>query len=1647
MRLSSCLGLALPTALGLLGCSAERTGPTPSVAGLSPSLACGEQLTTTITISGAGLSPLAIEAATKSPKLAIPDVILKRTQDLAGASVGGSAVTIPNDPSAPSAARVKWMSETEMAIDIYPELALAPGLYQITVANRNGRAFTKEAALTVVPRPMLAAVEPDLLCVAQSDRSVTIRGEGFLQVGDALPKVHFDGLERPVESLSDCTDLPGPTAAKTCKTATATIPKVALAPGAPALVLTNPSPAACKSEDKVEMAIVPAPTLAKVQPDLFCSKQKERTLTLTGTGFVRLKDELPSVMVGETIFRASSASGCTRIEGTKLAVADSCTELTVVIPKGGVDPSVHDVMVVNPQPAGCRTLEEVTVVDVPPPRLEKVVPDLACVAEEARTLTLSGQGFLEIDGSLPEVTIGTEVLKPVLTVASCSPLTGTLTNTKRCTEMTVTVTKGLLGAGKYEVSVTNPLAADCTSEESVTMAVTPPPKLASIVEDLTCLADGEKTFTLSGTDFVKIGEGLPTVDIGGKPVVPSSASECTAIDGTLTGALACKKLSLTLPPGAIDVGSHDVTVTNPQPAGCSSIDDVKLVVVPEPTVASVIPDLSCAALGVTAEVKGTGFLVVDTALPTVLIGTTPVLAASVDEASCQVIPGTLHAAKRCTSLSVVVPPGVDVGTQNVRVKNPAPADCTSNETVPALVVAAPLIESVAPEAVCNTAQPASMVIKGANFLRIGGTLPTVEVDGVERAVTGATCTPITGIATVADSCTELTFAVPAPGFAAGNHKVKVLNPAPAGCATAALGSFDVTSAPKLDPVATPQKVCSAGGQFTVTGTGFVAGSQIILEGTSVPTDFTTSSSISGTLSPGLVPADLYDVTVENGQGCADTVPDAVRVVDQPTIFFADPPVVYNGVNLQITIFASGITGTVTAAGIRPTGSTADPTTLKFEYRLSRPNRVLATIPKDTPAGIYDVLLRDETCGAVLEQAVRITETLSVDVARIDPPFGTEAEDVGVAIRSAVPPAVGKENFKPTPRAYLNPTSQGATALATEIRAVAYLEPGKITGVVPGVLDAGTYDLIVVNPDGGVGLLAEAFTVVVEPPPLITELSPNSLVGQSGQKLKILGTNFRDPLSSVKATCRKATGDVELTATVGTTTATSIDTTWDMSTVTAGDACVVRVTNSDGTYADFSAVSITNSSLNLASFKLDADMVVPRRALAAAAIRMNSASRFLFAIGGDSGAGTEAHSSVEAAPVDEFGDVGTWALQRNSLPQGRSHVTAQVVGRYAYLAGGRVGNQPSSSVLRAYLLDPKESPEVLDVDLTRSPELGLGGGTWYYRVAAVMQNSDSNNPGGEGLPSEPLVVQVPSLKTGRVHVTITWTAVAGADKYRIYRTPEANQILGKEVLLDTVSASKQSYTDTGVAPPADAPGPLPLGSLGTWHSVGTLNSAREGAAVLAVPKQGSPDTVYLFVVGGLKDATALASIERATITVSSSSQQVVGAFGVLAATLPRGRWQHGAVYVDQKRASAVAAGDVWVYVLPGAAADGTATVGDVDAFSMSSAGDLTRYTAATLPTNDGFAGYGFVAGNHQIYLLGSQNGQPSATGNSTEVCDGTRGCSGPPKLRNWNAGFALKIARYLHATAVESSFIYQLGGTAIVDSVRQEATRTTERTSL
>ena len=108
-------------------------------------------------------------------------------------------------------------------------------------------------------------------------------------------------------------------------------------------------------------------------------------------------------------------------------------------------------------------------------------------------------------------------------------------------------------------------------------------------------------------------------------------------------------------------------------------------------------------------------------------------------------------------------------------------------------------------------------------------------------------------------------------------------------------------------------------------------------------------------------------------------------------------------------------------------------------------------------------------------------------------------------------------------------------------------------------------------------------------------------------------------------------------------------------------------------------------------------------------------------------------------------------------------------------------------------NPALAPPSKPTAIASSTAGSLAAGTHYFKVAAVMAT------GGAYVYSAGSVETAITVSAGR-SVTLSWSSVAGADKYRIYRGTSSN---AQTVYLET-SGTQTSFTYTGANEPAGKP---------------------------------------------------------------------------------------------------------------------------------------------------------------------------------------------------------------------------------------------------
>ncbi len=1086
----------------------------------------------------------------------------------------------------------------------------------------------------------------------------------------------------------------------------------------------------------------------------------------------------------------------------------------------------------------------------------------------------------------------------------------------------------------------------------------------------------------------------------------------------------------------------------------------------------VSPDLVCAEqITTTVILTGDGFTPMPTdtlgsasrlVLPSVVLTRTRDLAGAAAGGSIRIPDDPASPAsslvhwKSEQEMSFDVVPSLQLapGFYDIRVTNPdEKASATFRSGLAA--VPRPVLSSLDRVAICDAQGAQTVSLTGTGILTVGGELPTVTIgtrsnpDFTSVVPTGCVDLPGAFAEGVVSTCTGLTISIPAGLFPPGDYLVTVTNPAPAACSSSDPVMLHVEPPPTVSGVV-PVTICQGGGTLAVHGLDFLPAATVdlvpVIAGPPALQSASAAVSPDGTLitaifGGGAVPPNKYDLIVDNHDGCTDAAPhQQVTAVTGPVAFFADPEVVYDGIDTTVTVYVTTIQGPFSGVtvGLAPHGLTTTPTPLTPIAVPGHPNRVQVVIPVGQAVGAYDLYLNDATnCPTILPNAISVTDRTTVSVKSVVPGFGWTGSSTAVAIqRDAAAPAPNDAPFVATPRLFLNPIgSTGAPAI--QVQSVSFVDANALTAVVPAGQPSGTYDLIVVNPDGTVGLLASAFQVKANPPPVVVAATPSSIVDAPGQVVVTTGSHFDDLNgSTVTLACKDASGILLPAPAVTTGTVScptpqscSVPATIDGSLLPIGAVCVLRLVNGDGSYFDYSAIGVTNPSLNLANPVAGRALTKGRRALVAAAGNATPASRFLYAVGGDGGAAAAAapFADVEVAPVDLFGAMGAWsAVPRSPLSAPRAFAASATVGRYIYVFGGTDGASTLGTAERALILDPAEVP-ALDVGDILPDAVGLDPGTWIYRVSAVFSGSDLDNPGGESLPSDEVIVRVPSFPGKKIQVVLAWqpprdslgAPLPSIDGYDVYRTPAVNGISGGEVLLSFVAGGATlQFTDDGTGVPG-AQTPLPTGSLGRWAPLPSLNIPRRAHAGAAAPDPVTPGKLYVYALLGASAAgTPLAGYEVLPVTVLANGHQVADASWTPgASSVTAGRSQLGAWVADGVTSGFITAPDTYVYL--GGGLEST----DVDAGKVASGGDLGAFVAQK-KFGGPQAGYGVCAANGQLFSFGGASAAPSQGATSASIV------SPAPTLasNSWNSqGITLSSPRYLSGSAVQSAFIFLVGG--------------------
>lgn len=859
------------------------------------------------------------------------------------------------------------------------------------------------------------------------------------------------------------------------------------------------------------------------------------------------------------------------------------------------------------------------------------------------------------------------------------------------------------------------------------------------------------------------------------------------------------------------------------------------------------------------------------------------------------------------------------------------------------------------------------------------------------------------------------------GLPPGTYAIRVTNPEAPPCTGTLQAAVIVVPNPTITSVA-PPTICAVDAEITITGSGYRNPMTGMVGDVALGMPNATSdTTMTGTVP--MMPLGTYPVTVTIPEGCSATLANALTVSSSTAVMTSILPTQgWNGIDNPVIVFGTGfVTGDqLVLVGAATGGGNLD---LTNELVDATGTRVDAFVPQGgMEGGPYDLELQTANgCRAILPQAFTILGQPSLTVDDVIPPYFWTGTKTPVSIRGT--------QFQSTPKAYLViPTLDPQMV---PLKSTAFVNDTSLTSVVPaGLPVGGPYDVAVINPDGGGGLKPAAFRVTMLPPPTIDNVTPAAGTTQNPTNVTITGCNFRDPATvdlvtqagmTIAATvtappvcngapgCPDNTNHCTMTATVPTNTM-------------AVAPYVVRVTNTDEmTYGEYSLFVVTQPSAKLNPWTTaTAKLNTGRRGHAGVGGRVDNASRFLYAIGGDTGNGGMVLDSVEAIPVDIFGTLGTPFVGQNHLKAPRTGVSAVERNGYIYVIGGSSdGTAPLGSVERAKILTDDDVPQVND------PTVGAGTlakGTWYYRVSAVKDAADVDNPGGETLPSDEVVV---SLAVDG-NVSLSWTAVQGATAYRIYRTEAPNGTSTSEVFLTEVTATM--FVDDGSLTVDTARKPLLRGSTGVWVVLGgaLMHSRRDLRAAIAHDPNGA---AFVYAVGGQGDCMGgmnVAPMNCFEFAALSADGKTLGAWTAGTQTFKSPRALFGLAAGENSNASQIPAGTAYLF-----ATGGVGSTNELEAAKVLADGQLEATTILGPPNGskpNGRNGLGLQLVNNAMFLIGGVAGTaPMGTPLVSTQFSIDFGNPVPTRSSFSAATADLASGRWRHSVTLSSGFFYVIGG--------------------
>jgi len=332
-----------------------------------------------------------------------------------------------------------------------------------------------------------------------------------------------------------------------------------------------------------------------------------------------------------------------------------------------------------------------------------------------------------------------------------------------------------------------------------------------------------QTVTINGSNFFQDSQVM--VNGSGRPT--------TFVSGTqITVQLSAADMS--------QVGNQALTVSNSSEGNWTSNTMNFTVAAANPTLSSISPSSATAGSGpISLSVTGSSFMtnsfvqVNGAARSTTFVSSTQ-LATTLSAADL--------ANSGSISVSVSTPGGGSSGALVFTVNNPVPG-----------------LSGLSPSSVVAASPGFNLTVTGSNF--VPGSV--VQVNGANRSTTFI-------------NATQLTAAIPASDIAVGGSiSITVFNAAPGGGTSSAQILTVNNPVPTISSVSpNPALAIASSYTLTVSGTGFVRGSVIRIDGSLQATTFVSSTQLTAQVNGGIIAIGVHSVTVFNptpGGGTSNSV--------------------------------------------------------------------------------------------------------------------------------------------------------------------------------------------------------------------------------------------------------------------------------------------------------------------------------------------------------------------------------------------------------------------------------------------------------------------------------------------------------------------------------------------------------------------------------------------------------------------------------------------------------------------------------------------------------------------------------------------------------------------------------------------------------